>query len=74
MDNVIRLFLKNRSKESNDDNNNASWCQLFIDDYNSTRVKIIHIRRGKFQIIDDAEGGKYVGKIVDASDIHHCEV
>jgi hypothetical protein len=30
--------------------------------------------RGKFQIIDDKEGGKYVGKIVDASDILHCEV
>jgi hypothetical protein len=64
MDNLIQLFQKNRSKESNDDNNNASWCQLLIDDYNSTKVKII----------DDKEGGKYVGNIDVASDIHHCEV
>jgi len=37
-------------------------------------VKILHIRRGIYRIVDDREGGKFIGKIIDASDVSHLEV
>ncbi|MFZ0511794.1 MAG: hypothetical protein WAM14_09330 [Candidatus Nitrosopolaris sp.] len=61
---------------STDDANNrkASWSQFYIDDFATAKVKILYIGRGKFRILDDKEGGKYVGRIVDASDLNHCEI
>ncbi|MGB7956293.1 MAG: hypothetical protein WCF23_20155 [Candidatus Nitrosopolaris sp.] len=47
----------------NDDNSKAIWCRFYIDDCNTVKVKIIHIG-----------GGKYVGRIVDASDVDHFEI
>ena len=37
-------------------------------------AKIIHKRGGKFKILDDNREGKYVGTIVDASDVIRCLV
>jgi len=50
------------------------WCRYYIDDFNTAKVKILHIRRGRYRIVDDREGGKFIGKIVDASDVSHFEI
>ena len=38
------------------------------------KAKIIHKRGGKFKILDDNRGGRYIGTIVDASDVIRCIV
>ena len=58
----------------NDDNNKAIWCRFYLDDFNTVKVKIIHIGGGKYRVIEDIEEGKYVGRIVDASDVDHFEI
>ncbi|MFZ0896779.1 MAG: hypothetical protein WAZ77_19940 [Candidatus Nitrosopolaris sp.] len=58
----------------NDDNSKAIWCRFYIDDFNTAKVKIIHIGGGKYRVIEDREEGKYVGRIVDASDVNHFEI
>ena len=61
-------------KDNNNNNNKTIWCTYYIDDFNTTRVKILDIRGGKYRIIDDKEGGKYIGRIVDASDVSYFEI
>lgn len=52
---------------------NSSWCLAFINEA-KMRVKIIHIGRGKFKVISDEEGDRYIENIIiDASDIFHCK-
>ena len=34
----------------------------------------MHKGRGKFKILNDEYGGRYINKIVDASDVVHCNV
>ena len=48
-----------------------SWCLLSVDG-SEVKAKIMHIGRGGFRITAD-ESGRYVGKIIDASDILHCK-
>jgi hypothetical protein len=36
------------------------------------KVRLAHIGRGRFLILDDEEGGTYIDKTVDASDIVNC--
>jgi hypothetical protein len=36
-------------------------------------AKIMHKGRGRFIILEDNYRGKYIGKIVDASDIIRCK-
>ena len=55
-----------------DDTSKTNWCRYYIDDFNTTKVKILHIRGGKYRIIDDKEGGKYIGEI--ASDVSLFEI
>jgi hypothetical protein len=53
----------------------SCWSFLLIDGSNvKVEAKIIHTGRGKFKILEDKYGGKYVNKIVDASDIVSCKV
>jgi hypothetical protein len=58
----------------NDEISKAIWCRFYIDDFSTAKVKIIHVRGGKYKVIDDREGGQYVGRIVDASDVDHFEI
>jgi hypothetical protein len=58
----------------NDDNSKTIWCRFYLDDFNTVKVKIIHIGGGKYRVIEDREGGKYVGRIVDASEVDHFEI
>jgi hypothetical protein len=50
----------------------SCWCVLYIDEGEKIEAKIIHKRRGKFKILEDRYGGKYINKIVDASDVIRC--
>jgi hypothetical protein len=43
------------------------WCRYYIDDFNTAKVRILHIRRGIYRIVG---GGKFIGKIIDASDVY----
>jgi len=51
----------------------SSWCNLLINGLN-VRAKVKHLHAGKFRIIEDMDDGKYVGTVVDASDIFHCNL
>jgi hypothetical protein len=50
----------------------SCWCVLFIDEGLKIDAKIIHKGRGKFKILEDRYMGKYINKIVDASDVIRC--
>jgi hypothetical protein len=49
----------------------SCWCVLFIDGV-KIETKIIHKGRGKFKILEDKYGGKYINYFVDASDVIRC--
>jgi hypothetical protein len=49
----------------------SCWCFLFVNEA-KLEAKIVHMRRGKFKILEDKYGGKYINKIVDASDVIRC--
>jgi hypothetical protein len=51
----------------------SSWCNLLFDGSN-VRAKVKHVGSGKYRIIEDKGDGKYVGTVVDASDIFHCNL
>jgi hypothetical protein len=51
----------------------SCWCFLVIDEA-VIEAKIIHKGRGKFNILSDKCSGKYIGKIVDASDVVYCRI
>ena len=52
---------------------NSTWCNLLINGSN-VRAKVKHVGSGKYRIIEDNGDGKYVGKVVDAYDIFHCNL
>jgi hypothetical protein len=51
----------------------SCWCFLLIDGIRF-EAKIVHKGRGKFKILNDEYGGKYINKIVDASDVIRCKI
>jgi hypothetical protein len=50
-----------------------SWCIVSVNGVDSI-VKIKHIGRGKFRIVEVFNGDLKVDTIVDASDIFDCRV
>ena len=56
-----------------DGDDKTIWCRYYIDDFNTSKVKILHIRRGRYRIVDDREK-EFIGKIIDASDVSHFEI
>jgi len=54
------------------DKPNESWCTVLLEG-NRIRASLKHIGRGRFRIIEDKEN-KYVGQVIDASDILNCLV
>jgi hypothetical protein len=58
---------------NNNSDSDSSWCNLLINGSN-VRAKIKHVGSGKYRIIEDKNDGKYVGTVVDASDIFHCNL
>jgi len=55
------------------DEKRSCWAVVCIDGF-ETDAKIVHRRRGKFEILEDNYRGKYIGEIVDASDVICCKV
>jgi hypothetical protein len=68
----IQKVMMNESM-SYKDSDDSSWCNLLINGSN-VRAKVKHLHAGKFRIIEDKVDGKYVGTVVDASDIFHCNL
>jgi hypothetical protein len=66
-------LLFNRKQGQVEDDRQATWCVV---EYSNQvfRAQLQHIGRGKFKILNDNQEGIHIGKIVDASDIHNCEV
>lgn len=75
---TIHHFDKSHLKADNDDSSikiekYSCWSVIFIGTL-KIDAKIIHKGRGKFRVVEDKCKGKYVSKIVDASDVIHCIV
>ncbi len=78
---TIRFGRYKGADELSDNSNNFSkaverrscWSVLSIDRL-KIEAKIIHKRGGKFEILEDKCEGKYIGIIVDASDVIRCIV
>src|SRR6266566_8281880 len=76
---TIHYFDKGHLKAANNNNFDTKiekyscWSILFIDKL-KIEAKIIHKGRGKFKILEDKYKGKYVNRIVDASDVIRCIV
>ena len=51
----------------------SCWAILLINGV-KIEAKIFHIGRGKFKIVEDIYRAKYINKIVDASDVIHCNL
>ncbi len=49
-----------------------SWCLARIDG-SEVKVRLDHIGRGRFRIVEDEDNGKYVSKVLDASELIHCK-
>lgn len=65
----ILSYLVSEDTESSD--NDSSWCTIVLNE-STVKAKVKHIGAGKFRNISDKNGGRYVGKIVNASDMFHC--
>jgi hypothetical protein len=50
----------------------GDWAIISIDNV-VTRVKIVRKGRGKYRIVEDTKEGKYVDRLVDASDTMQVE-
>ena len=51
---------------------NGDWAIVSIDGA-ITRVKIVHKSRGRYVIVEDSKGGKYLNIVFDAGDIMQVE-
>jgi hypothetical protein len=60
------------SKANSSLEKHSSWCTVALEDEIRIKARLAHIGRGRFLILEDAEGGKYVNTKVDASDIVNC--
>ena len=58
---------------SKTDEKRSCWAIVSIDGF-EIDAKIIHRGRGEFEILEDNYRGKYIGEIVDASDVIRCKV
>ncbi len=72
----LRVGIYKAAYELNDNSNKAvekrsCWSVLSIDRL-KIEARIIHKRGGKFEILEDNCEGKYIGRIVDASDVFRC--
>jgi hypothetical protein len=66
-------LLFQRKQRQADDEKRATWCMVELSNQ-VFRAQLLHIGRGKFKILNDNQEGIHIGQIVDASEIHNCEV
>jgi hypothetical protein len=50
----------------------GDWAIISVDGA-ITRAKIVHKSRGRYVIVEDSKGGKYVNRVIDAGDIMQVE-
>jgi hypothetical protein len=63
----------NGINSSKADEKRSCWAIVSIDGF-EIDAKIIHRGRGEFEILEDNYRGKYIGELVDASDVIRCKV
>jgi hypothetical protein len=63
----------NYRKVPNESHISSIWCSIEIDKM-SINARIVHIGRGRFEVLDDEKGGNYVHRIIDASDVIRCDI
>jgi hypothetical protein len=51
---------------------NDDWAVITIDGA-ITRAKIVHKSRGRYVIVEDSKGGKYISRAIDAGDRRQIE-
>lgn len=75
MDTISSRFgrYKRPINSSKADEKRSCWAIVSIDGF-EIDAKIIHRGRGEFEILEDNYRGKYIGKLVDASDVIRCKV
>jgi hypothetical protein len=73
MNTISYTFRRHQSVASIAAEKLSCWSVLSIDGL-KIDAKIIHKGRGKFEILEDNYKGKYISKIVDASDVVRCKV
>lgn len=64
---------KRSINSSKADERRSCWAIVSIDGF-EIAAKIIHRGRGEFEILEDNYRGKYIGELVDASDVIRCKV
>ena len=62
-----------RINSSEGEEKRSCWAIVTIDGF-QIDAKIIHRGWGEFEILEDNCEGKYIGEIVDASDVVRCKV
>jgi hypothetical protein len=71
---LSRFRLNNISINSSEaDEKRSCWAVVCINGF-EIDAKIVHRRKGKFEILEDNYRGKYIREIVDASDVIRCKV
>jgi hypothetical protein len=70
---VLRRYNLRENEQEVEQERYSCWCYIVIDG-DRFEGKIIHKGRGKFKILADEYGGKYINKIVDASDVIRCKI
>lgn len=73
LNNNFSFQFRSKVKQVKDVENRSCWCILMLHD-TELAAKIIHTGRGRFKILNDEQGGKYVNETVDASDILSCDL
>lgn len=59
------------SNKIENDENGDTWCTISVRN-TKTRVKVRHLGKGKFKIVNDEQNGNLIGNQLDASYIFHC--
>jgi hypothetical protein len=57
--------------EKEENEKGDTWCTILVGNI-KTKVKVRHIGKGKFKVINDEQNGNLIGNLLDASDIFHC--
>ena len=76
MNTISSKFGRYRSRDnspSKAEEKRSCWAIVTIDGF-ELNAKIIHRGWGEFEILEDNCEGKYIGEIVDASDVVRCRV
>ena len=70
---ILATIFTHRLRTSKEEERCSCWCCIDICG-TEFEAKIIHKGRGKFKILNDEYGGRYVHRTIDASDVIRCRI